>query len=111
MKRLYRSDDNKVFAGVCGGLGEYTDVDPVMFRVLWVIVTILTGVFPGIIAYIITIFVVPPMRNKGKDRSDHYHERGHEHNCACSHGGKKCEDCGDTSKDTHVHEERGEEER
>ncbi|NTV44856.1 MAG: PspC domain-containing protein [Candidatus Yonathbacteria bacterium] len=62
MKRLYRSDDNKVFAGVCGGLGEYTDVDPVLYRVLWVIITVLTGFFPGLIAYIITIFVVPPYR-------------------------------------------------
>ncbi|NTV22593.1 MAG: PspC domain-containing protein [Candidatus Yonathbacteria bacterium] len=64
MKRLFRSDDNKVFAGVCGGLGEYTDVDPVMFRVLWVIITMLTGFFPGVIAYIVTVFVVPSHRGK-----------------------------------------------
>ena len=58
-KRLYRSRTNKVLAGICGGLGEYFDVDPVLIRLLYLFTTILTGVAPGIIAYIIAIFVVP----------------------------------------------------
>lgn len=36
-KRLYRSDKNKVICGVCGGIGEYFQVDPVMIRLIWVI--------------------------------------------------------------------------
>ena len=59
MKKLYRSETNKVFAGVIGGIGEYFDVDPVVFRVVWVLIAMVTGFFPGIIAYIIAIFIVP----------------------------------------------------
>lgn len=58
-KRVYRSKHNRVFAGVCGGLGEYFEIDPVILRLLWLLVVIFTGVFPGIIAYIIAIFIVP----------------------------------------------------
>ena len=59
MKRLYRSKDNRVFAGVIGGLGEYYDVDPVLLRLGCIFLIACTGFIPGIIAYIIAIFVVP----------------------------------------------------
>lgn len=36
-KRLYRSVKNKIFCGVCGGIGEYFQVDPVMIRLIWVL--------------------------------------------------------------------------
>ena len=58
-KRLYRSKTNKVFVGICGGLGEYLDVDPVMLRLIWTLIVIFTGIFPGVIAYFIAIFIVP----------------------------------------------------
>ena len=35
-KKLYKSSNNKVFAGVCGGIGEYFSIDPVIIRLLWV---------------------------------------------------------------------------
>lgn len=59
MKKLYRSDTNKVLAGVMGGLGEHMDMDPVVLRLLAVIVICVSGFFPGIAAYIIAIFIVP----------------------------------------------------
>lgn len=59
IKRLYRSDTNKIFAGVCGGLGEYWNVDPVVLRLGWVLITFFTGIVPGIVAYIVAIFIVP----------------------------------------------------
>jgi phage shock protein C len=59
MKRLYRSEENKVFAGIIGGVGEYFEVDPVILRLLWVLVVLFTGGFPGIIVYIVAIFIVP----------------------------------------------------
>ncbi len=59
MKRLYRSRDNRVFSGVIGGIGEYLDVDPVLLRLLWVLIFISTAIIPGIVVYIIAIFVVP----------------------------------------------------
>jgi len=58
-KRLFRSEKNKVFAGICGGIGEYTNVDPVIFRLLWVLATAFTGVVPGAVAYVVAIFIVP----------------------------------------------------
>lgn len=58
-KKLYRSNTNKVFAGICGGLGEYFEVDPIVIRLFWMLTVILSGVFPGLIAYIIALFIVP----------------------------------------------------
>jgi phage shock protein C len=59
MKKLYKSNTNKVFCGVIGGVGEYFDVDPVILRLLWILVLVFTGFIPGIIAYIIACLVVP----------------------------------------------------
>ena len=58
-KRLYRSQTNKVLAGVCGGIGEYFDVDPVLIRLLYLVATVFTGLVPGTLCYIIAIAVVP----------------------------------------------------
>ncbi|MCP6720056.1 MAG: PspC domain-containing protein [Patescibacteria group bacterium] len=59
MKKLYKSKKNKVFAGVVGGVGEYFDVDPVILRLTWLLVVVFTGFVPGVVVYIISIFVVP----------------------------------------------------
>lgn len=59
MKRLYRSEENKVLAGICGGLGEYFDVDPVLVRVVVIVAIVLTGVLPGVLLYILFIFIIP----------------------------------------------------
>lgn len=56
-KRLYRSKDERMIWGICGGLGQYFDVDPTIVRVAWV-VTLFLGGF-GILAYIILRFVIP----------------------------------------------------
>jgi phage shock protein C len=58
-KKLYRSNTNKVFAGICGGMGEYFDVDPTIIRLFWLIIVLLSGIFPGIVAYILALFIVP----------------------------------------------------
>ncbi|MBM3206507.1 MAG: PspC domain-containing protein [Candidatus Staskawiczbacteria bacterium] len=59
MKKLYRSSKNRFFAGVIGGLGEYFDIDSNLLRVLWLLILIFTGVIPGVIVYIISIFIIP----------------------------------------------------
>ncbi len=59
MKHLYRSNTNKVFAGIFGGLGEYMDVDPVVLRFGYLLITIFSGVFPGLIAYLFSIAIIP----------------------------------------------------
>lgn len=58
-KKLYRSATNKVLAGICGGLGEYFDVDPVAVRLFWLLMTIFSGVVPGVIAYLFAMLIVP----------------------------------------------------
>lgn len=58
-KKLYKSDKNKMFAGIIGGIAEHYDIDVVVLRLLWVLITVFTGFAPGIIAYIAAIFIVP----------------------------------------------------
>lgn len=53
MKRLYRSRKNKVFMGVCGGIGEYLEIDPVIIRIIF----IFTGI--GLLAYFIIGLIIP----------------------------------------------------
>jgi len=59
MKHLYRSRDNKVFAGIFGGLGEYFEIDPTVLRLGWLFLLVVTAFIPGIVAYTIALFVVP----------------------------------------------------
>ncbi len=56
-KRLYRSRTDRVIFGVCGGLGKYFAIDPVIFRILFVIFFFVDGI--GFIAYLIMTFIVP----------------------------------------------------
>jgi phage shock protein PspC (stress-responsive transcriptional regulator) len=55
-KKLYRSRKNRLFAGVCGGLGEYWDVDPNIIRILWIIFAFS---IVGIFAYLVAIALIP----------------------------------------------------
>ncbi|HLP58789.1 MAG TPA: PspC domain-containing protein [Candidatus Deferrimicrobium sp.] len=57
MKRLYKSRKNKMLTGVCGGIAEYFDVDPVLVRILFIIFTIFGGF--GVLAYIIGAIIIP----------------------------------------------------
>jgi len=57
-KRLYRSTENRMVAGVCGGIAEYFNVDPVLIRIAFVIL-LLPGGLPGILPYLILWLVVP----------------------------------------------------
>jgi len=60
-KRLYKSKRNRVFGGVCGGVGEYFDIDPVVIRILWLIALFIFGT--GLLAYIICLIVIPEEPN------------------------------------------------
>lgn len=59
MKRLYRSRKERMFAGVLGGIAEYMNVDPTLIRLLFIGLTIFTALFPGLLFYIIAMFVIP----------------------------------------------------
>lgn len=58
-KKLYRSKEKKMLAGVCGGFAEYFDTDPTLIRLLYVILSLLTGCFFGLLMYVIMIAVIP----------------------------------------------------
>lgn len=58
MKRLYRSRTNRILGGVCGGLSAYSDIDPNLIRILWVVLTLLS-VGIGVIAYIVAWILIP----------------------------------------------------
>ena len=57
-KRLRRSS-NRIIAGVCAGIAEYMGIDVNLVRVLYVIISLVSVAFPGILAYLILWLVVP----------------------------------------------------
>jgi len=59
-RKLTRSRRHKMIAGVCGGIAEYFELDPTVVRVAYVLISIVSVAFPGILAYIILMFVMPP---------------------------------------------------
>ncbi len=59
MKKIYLSKENKKIAGICGGIGEFFGVDPVLIRVATILLAIFTAIFPAVLAYIILWLVIP----------------------------------------------------
>jgi phage shock protein PspC (stress-responsive transcriptional regulator) len=57
--KLHRSRSDKLIAGVCGGIARWLGWRPTMVRVLYVLVSILSAAFPGILVYIILWIVMP----------------------------------------------------
>ncbi len=55
-KKIYRSRD-KMLAGVCGGIGDYFEVDPTLVRLLWVLSVLAGGA--GILAYLAAWLIIP----------------------------------------------------
>ena len=56
-KQLYRSRTNRKIAGVCGGLGEYMNLDPTIIRLIWVLLILCAGT--GLLAYLIAALIIP----------------------------------------------------
>ena len=55
-KKLYRSDKDKMLCGVCGGIGEYLNIDPTLIRLLW---AVLACSGPGILVYFLAAVIIP----------------------------------------------------
>lgn len=58
-KRLYRSNTNRMVCGVCGGIADYFGIDPTLVRLGWVVLTCITAVAGGIVAYIAAAIIIP----------------------------------------------------
>ncbi len=56
---LHRSRKHKMIAGVCGGIAEWLGWDPTVVRIVYVLVSILSAAFPGIIVYVILWILMP----------------------------------------------------
>ena len=63
-KRVYRSRKERILGGVCGGIGAYFNIDPVLVRVAWAVLVFAYGV--GLLGYIIAWIIIPeePMEFK-----------------------------------------------
>lgn len=72
MADLYRSEDNKIIAGVCGGLGLYFDIDPTIIRIIFIIVTIFGG--SGVLIYLILWLLIPTKSNLHSHTRDSIHQ-------------------------------------
>ncbi len=62
---LRRSRTNREIAGVVGGLAEYFRVDPTLLRVIYVVVSIVSAAFPGLLVYILLWLLVPEAEGPG----------------------------------------------
>lgn len=58
-KKLRRSTKDCMIAGVCGGLGEFFGLDASLLRILYILLSLFSAGFPGLLIYIIMVLVVP----------------------------------------------------
>ncbi len=58
-RQLRRSRTNRQIAGVVGGLAEYFRVDPTLLRVIYVVVSIISAAFPGLLVYVLLWLLIP----------------------------------------------------
>ncbi len=58
-KALQRSSRNRILGGVCGGLAQWLGWDPTLVRILYVLVSVLSAAFPGILVYFILWIIMP----------------------------------------------------
>lgn len=69
-KKITRSRNEKMIGGVCSGIAEYLNIDPVLMRVMWILVTLFSGIVFGIIVYIILLIIIPEEEVIGKSRPE-----------------------------------------
>lgn len=62
MKKIYLSKTNKKIYGVCGGIGEAYNMDPVLIRVIFVLAAAMTAFFPAFTAYLIMAWFIIPTK-------------------------------------------------
>ena len=65
MKKLTKSNTNRVLAGVCGGIAEYFGCDPTIIRLLFIALSIFIG--SGLLLYILAAIIMPSADNTSYD--------------------------------------------
>ena len=69
--KLYRSEDNKMICGVCGGIADYIGVDSNVVRLIWAAITLFAGA--GLLLYIIAAIILPEEEIEERDLKDVIH--------------------------------------
>ncbi len=59
MKRLYRSSEDRMISGVCGGIGEVYGIDPTLLRLGLVLLGLVTAILPMLVVYILATIIIP----------------------------------------------------
>ena len=59
MTKLTKSSHDRMIAGVCGGIARYFDLDPTLVRVGYVVLSLFSAAFPGLLLYIILAIIMP----------------------------------------------------
>lgn len=59
MTKLTKSSNDRMIAGVCGGIARYFDLDPTLVRVGYVVLSLFSAAFPGLLLYIILAIIMP----------------------------------------------------
>lgn len=59
MKKLYKSNTERIISGVCGGLAVYLNIDPTIIRLVWALLSIFSAAVPGILLYVICVLIIP----------------------------------------------------
>jgi len=58
-RKLFRSNKDKMIAGICGGIAEYFNADTTIVRLVFVLITFMTGIFPIALTYFIAWAIIP----------------------------------------------------
>lgn len=58
-RKLMRMRSNRTIAGVCAGMGPYLNIDVTLVRLIWVLVVIFSGIFPGVLVYALAWIIIP----------------------------------------------------
>ena len=61
-KQLYRDLENSIVGGVCSGVAEYFNMDPNLVRIIYVLLSVISAGFPGVLVYLICWAVIPAKR-------------------------------------------------
>ena len=83
-QKLYRSRDERMIGGVCGGLGEFFGIDPTLIRLLFVLLTIFGG--SGVLVYLVMLLIVPEEPLKGTSSPPAQEQAGPESSAEESEG-------------------------
>ena len=59
MKKLYRNTKKGILFGILAGIGDYVNLDPTVIRIIFLVLLLVTGVFPFVILYILGYYLIP----------------------------------------------------